>query len=91
MAITNSLIREALSGSGESYDIYGVLNQGNTSTAFSEAINDQMGRIAEQESFFSTLKATRTNTPLTDKVEALVQQEKQRILETHQDVVHPQA
>ena len=91
MAVTNRLIREALQGTSESFDIYGSVNQTGASDVFSEAINEQLRRIANQEEHFQLLKSTRTNTPLTDQVEQIVVAEKQRILETHQDIIHPQA
>lgn len=91
MAATNQFIREALQGTSESFDIYGSVNHGGASSVFSDAINDQLRQIAEQEEQFKLLRATRTNTPFTDHVEQLVKTEKQRVLETYPEIVHPQA
>lgn len=62
-----------------SIDIYGNTINTRASEAMSEAINNQLAHIAEQESSFQVIEQRRENTPITDAVKDIVVAEKERV------------
>lgn len=60
-------------------DIYGNTINTRAQEAMSEAINNQLGHIAEQESSFQVLEQKRENTPVTDAVKDIIVEEKERV------------